>query len=177
MSSNVSLNATINPDFATVEADQQQLNLTRYELSYPEKRLFFQEGNEMYDTRIKTFYSRRIQDILYGAKLNGKAGKYNFNMQNVRSMQISEDDEPPAFYSTARVKRDFLESSSIGFTAVDKRNDSSYVTSLSGDYILNIGQTWKFTGQIVASLPGDFLSHSAWRAAFIDSQEIFNDHM
>ncbi|MCK4748327.1 MAG: carbohydrate binding family 9 domain-containing protein, partial [Bacteroidales bacterium] len=75
---NITADATINPDFATVEADQEQINLTQYELNYPEKRLFFQEGNEMYSTRIKTFYSRRIQDILYGAKLNGKAGKYNF---------------------------------------------------------------------------------------------------
>ena len=66
---------------------RNRINLTRYELNYPEKRLFFQEGNEMYSTRIKTFYSRRIQDILYGAKLNGKAGKYNFNAMNVRTLQ------------------------------------------------------------------------------------------
>ena len=55
ISPNVSMNATYNPDFATVEADQVKINLTRYELSYPEKRLFFQEGNEMYNTRIKLF--------------------------------------------------------------------------------------------------------------------------
>ncbi len=74
ISPNVSLNGTVNPDFSTVEADQVQINLTRYELNYPEKRLFFQEGNEMYNTRFKTFYSRRIQDIDFGERLNGKAG-------------------------------------------------------------------------------------------------------
>ncbi len=57
ISPNMTADGTINPDFATVEADQEQINLTRYELNYPEKRLFFQEGNEMYGTRIKTFYS------------------------------------------------------------------------------------------------------------------------
>ena len=46
---------------------------------YPEKRLFFQEGNDMYSTRIKTFYSRRIQDIDFGSRLNGKIGKTQFN--------------------------------------------------------------------------------------------------
>ncbi len=133
-SPNITVDGTFNPDFATVEADREQINLTRYEVNYPEKRLFFQEGNEMYSTRIKTFYSRRIEDILYGAKLNGKAGKYNFNALNVREMQGGEDGSPPSFFTTARVKRDFLESSSVGMTAVDRRNDSSYVSSFSGDY-------------------------------------------
>ena len=174
---NITADGTINPDFATVEADQEQINLTRYELSYPEKRLFFQEGNEMYSTRIKTFYSRRIQDILYGAKLNGKAGKYNFNALNVRTLQSSDGDEPPSFFTTARVKRDFLESSSVGLTAVDRRNDSSFVTSISGDYVLNLGETWKLTAQFVASMPGDLLSHSAWFVRFAKETNIYHMHI
>lgn len=145
-------------------------------MSYPEKRLFFQEGNEMYDTRIKTFYSRRIQDIFYGAKLNGKAGKYNFNAMNVRTMQTDSDGEPPSFFSTARVKRDFLESSSLGFSAVDKRNDSSFVTTFSGDYMLNLGKKWKLTGQLVSSLPGDFASHSAWFVRFAHESNMHHVH-
>jgi hypothetical protein len=177
ISPNVTMDGTINPDFATVEADQERINLTRYELNYPEKRLFFQEGNEMYGTRIKTFYSRRIEDIMYGAKLNGKAGKYNFNAMNVRTLQMDEEDDPPSFFSTARVKRDFLESSSVGFTAVDKRNDSSFVTSFSGDYVLNLGETWKLTGQFVASMPGDLLSHSAWFVRFAKEKNFYHMHV
>jgi hypothetical protein len=177
ISPNITADATINPDFATVEADREQINLTRYEINYPEKRIFFQEGNEMYRTRIRTFYSRRIQDIMYGAKINGKAGKYNFNSMNVRSLQMNEEDEPPSFYTTARVKRDVLESSSVGFTAVDKRNDSAYVTSFSGDYVLNLGETWKLTGQLVASIPGDFLSHSAWFVRFAKENNFYHMHV
>jgi hypothetical protein len=173
---NMTVDATLNPDFATVEADQEQVNLTRYELSYPEKRLFFQEGNEMYDTRIQTFYSRRIQDVLYGAKVNGKAGKYNFNAMNVRTMQSADGEQPPAFFSTARVKRDFLASSSLGLSAVDRRNDSGYVSTFSGDYILNLGTKWKLTGQLVASLPGDFLSHSAWFVRFAHESNLHHVH-
>jgi len=177
ISPNITADATINPDFATVEADEEQINLTRYELNYPEKRLFFQEGNEMYGTRIRTFYSRRIQDIMYGAKLNGKAGKYNFNGINVRTLQMNEEDEPPSFFTTARIKRDFLGSSSVGLTAVDRRNDSSYVTSFSGDYILNLGETWKLTGQFVASVPGDLLSHSAWFVRFAKENNYYHMHV
>lgn len=177
ISPNITADGTINPDFATVEADQERINLTRYELNYPEKRLFFQEGNEMYGTRIKTFYSRRIQDIMYGAKLNGKAGKYNFNAMNVRTLQMDAEDEPPSFFSTARLKRDFLESSSVGLTAVDKRNDSSYVSSFSADYVLNLGETWKLTGQFVASIPGDLLSHSAWFVRFAKENNFYHMHV
>jgi hypothetical protein len=177
ISPNITADATINPDFATVEADQEQINLTRYELRYPEKRLFFQEGNEMYNTRIKTFYSRRVQDILYGAKVNGKAGKTNFNALNTRTLQLSEEDEPPSFFTTARVKHDFLESSSVGFTAVDKRNDTSFVSSFSRDYVLNLGETWKLTGQFVASVPGDLLSHSAWFVRFAKETNFYHMHV
>lgn len=174
---NITADGTINPDFATVEADEERINLTRYELNYPEKRLFFQEGNELYSTRIKTFYSRRIQDILYGAKLNGKAGKYNFNAMNVRELQSTGEDEPPSFFTTARVKRDFLESSTVGLTAVDRRNDSSFATSLSADYVLNLGETWKLTGQFVASVPGDLLSHSAWFMRFAKETNYYHIHV
>ncbi len=177
ISPNVTFDGTINPDFATVEADQERINLTKYELNYPEKRLFFQEGNEMYNTRIKTFYSRRIEDILYGAKLNGKAGKYSFNALNTRELRAGEDGELPSYFTTTRVKRDFLESSTVGFTAVDRRNDSSFATSFSGDYMLNLGETWKLTGQLVASLPGDFLSHSAWFVRFAKETNYYHLHV
>ena len=177
ISPNLTFDGTLNPDFATVEADQERINLTRYEINYPEKRLFFQEGNEMYSTRIKTFYSRRIEDILYGAKLNGKVGKYNFNALNVREMYGDDEGNPPSYFTTARVKRDFLESSSVGLTAVDRRNDSSYMTSFSGDYVLNLGETWKLTGQLVASTPGDFLSHSAWFMRFAKENNNYHMHV
>ncbi len=75
----VSGNLTVNPDFATVEADQEQINLTRFELSLPEKRNFFLEGKEIYNQRIQLFYSRRIGDIYGGAKVYGKAGGFEFS--------------------------------------------------------------------------------------------------
>jgi hypothetical protein len=176
ISSNVSFNGTINPDFATVEADQQQINLTRYELRYPEKRLFFQEGNEMYNTRIKTFYSRRIQDIDFGNRLNGKIGKTQFNVLNVKTPYLSED-EPDSWYTAARAKFDFLQSSTLGLTLVDKSWSDGYTRSLSLDYLMNLGKTWKLTGQFVGSAPGDFWSHSAWFMRFARENNIYHYHV
>lgn len=176
ISSNVSLNSTINPDFATVEADQQRINLTRYELSYPEKRLFFQEGNEMYNTRIRTFYSRRIQDIDFGNRLNGKIGKTQFNILNVKTPEMSEKD-PSTFFTAARAKIDFLKSSSLGLTFVDKSWDDGFTRSLSLDYVMNLGRLWKLTGQFAGSAPGDFWSHSAWFMRFARENNIYHYHI
>ena len=175
ISPNVSFNGTVNPDFATVEADQQRINLTRYELRYPEKRLFFQEGNEMYNTRIKTFYSRRIQDIDFGGRLNGKIGRTQFNVLNVKTPLFSED-EPLTWFTAARAKVDILKSSSLGLTFVDKSWDDGFTRSVSLDYMLNLGKFWKITGQFVGSAPGDFLDHSAWFMRFARENNIYHIH-
>lgn len=176
MGSNTSLNATINPDFATVEADQQVINLTRYELSYPEKRIFFQEGNDMFNTRIKTFYSRRIQDIDYGARLIGKVGKAQFNLLNVKSPGMSV--EKPSYYLTAaRVKYDFLKSSSFGATLVDKSWHNGFTRSFSLDYIMNFAKTWQATGQFVGSSPGDFWNHSAGYLRIARENSVYHYHI
>lgn len=174
--SNVSVNATINPDFATVEADKQQINLTRYELSYPEKRVFFQEGNEMYNTRIKTFYSRRIQDIDYGARINGKIGKTQFNVLSVKSPEVLPDSTA-AFFTAARVKHDFLKSSTVGFTLVSKDEPGYSTRSFSADYVMNLAKTWQLTGQFVASTPGSFWEHSAWYLRFARENNIYHYHI
>ena len=173
---NVSLNGTVNPDFSTVEADQVQINLTRYELSYPEKRLFFQEGNEMYNTRFMTFYSRRIQDIDFGERLNGKIGGYQFNVVNVRTPRMS-DDSAHYFFTAASIKRDILKSSSLGLIMVDKSGNNFNTRSLSLDYTLNLGKAWYLTGQFVGSTPGDFWSHSAWFMRFAKENNIYQYHI
>jgi len=173
---NVSLNGTINPDFATVEADQVKINLTRYELSYPEKRLFFQEGNEMYNTRFSTFYSRRIQDIDFGERLNGKIGAYQFNAVNVRTPRMP-DDSARYFFTAASIRRDILKSSSLGLIMVDKSGNDTYTRSLSLDYSLNLGKAWFLTGQFVGSAPGDLWSHSAWFMRFARENNIYHYHI
>lgn len=60
LSSNLTLNATINPDFGQVELDRPVLNLSTFETFYPERRPFFLEGAEMFNTEYNMFYSRRI---------------------------------------------------------------------------------------------------------------------
>jgi hypothetical protein len=161
LSSNFSLNATINPDFASVEGDQVKIDLTGWEVDFPDKRLFFQEGNEMFAMRYRPFYSRRIGDIQYGVKFTGKAGGYGMNILNVRSPGNVEQGLPAAFYTVARVKKDILKSSTIGAILVDKSNfDTTFARTFGLDWVLNPGERWKITGQLMGSYPGKLLKHS-----------------
>ena len=160
ISPNLNLDATFNPDFASIEGDKQKIDLTGWEISFPEKRLFFQEGNEMFDTRYKLFYSRRIGDINYGGKFTGKVGDFSMNVMSVRSVENEDAGEPASFYSVVRVKKDIFKSSTIGMILVDKSSDTSMVRSYGIDWVLNPGKSWKITGQLMGSTPGDFLKNS-----------------
>ena len=134
----------------------------------------------MFQTRISTFYSRRIGDMRFGGKAIGKAGKYQFNALIARTEELKEGDEsiePRSWHNAVRIKRDILGSSVVGLTYADNVTDTTYVRSVSADYVLNLGETWKLTGQFVGSAPGDFLSHSAWFVRFAKENNIYHYHV
>ena len=130
---NLTADFTVNTDFAQVEADEQQVNLTRFSLFFPEKREFFLEGRGIFDFARggigggfrggapTLFYSRRIGlqggevvPILGGGRVTGKLGPFD-----VGALSIQTDDEQIAGakstnFTVARVKRDILRRSAIG---------------------------------------------------------------
>jgi hypothetical protein len=98
---NLTLDATINTDFAQVEADEEQVNLTRFDLFFPEKRPFFLENASTFQfgqpQSIDLFFTRRIGlspsglpiDILGGARLSGKvAGGWNVGLLNIQTQDL-----------------------------------------------------------------------------------------
>jgi len=175
--SNILSNITINPDFATVEGDEEEINLTPWEISFPEKRIFFQDGNEMFDTRINTFYSRRIGDLQFGGKMIGKLGKNQFNVLSAKTNSNMEYNYSQAWFNAFRIKRDILKSSTLGLTYSDKITLSNSTRSFSFDYALNLDKDWKLTGQIVGSTPGRLKAHSAWFMRFAKENNIFHYHI
>ena len=123
LSSNLGVDMTFNPDFATVEADVEQVNLTRYELSYPEKRPFFLEGAENYSTRIRQFYSRRIGDTDWGGKINGKVGSWRINAlvtQSDSSAVAASSTGENAYYSVFRISRELANASNVGLIGANR---------------------------------------------------------
>jgi hypothetical protein len=163
LSSNLGIDATFNPDFATVEADVEQVNLTRFELSYPEKRPFFLEGAENYSTRIRQFYSRRIGDTDWGGKINGKIGPWRLNAlvtQSDSSALAPSSTGENAYYSVFRVSRDLPNASNVGLLGANRTYDGDNEGSLGIVGTLFFTDYLGMTTQFVRSY-GDF-SDGAW---------------
>ncbi len=147
----VSANLTLNPDFATVEADQEQINLTRFELSLPEKRNFFLEGKEIYNQRIPLFYSRRIGDIYGGAKGYGKAGGFEFSIMTVQTRPDEGLGTESANFSVFRLKKDVFKDSFIGFLAANRLVGGRNTGTAGLDASINFSNTFHLTGQLAMS--------------------------
>ena len=187
----LTLDLTTHTDFAQVEADQARINLTRFPLYFPEKRDFFLEGAGIFNFQFgdspRPFYSRRIGlnsagqpvPILGGIRLVGKAGSYNLG---VLTMQTGEGaGESSTNFTVARVKRDFLDQSYVGFIATNKQTasdfnrllgaDGAWVRSdVFGSNTLIVGAGLAATAQpgvhsrnlayrIYADYPNDFIDH------------------
>ena len=159
---NLTADLTFNTDFAQVEADQEQVNLTRFSLFFPEQRPFFLEGASIFDVGIPRpsfrrppplllFYSRRIGlaggraiPILGGGKMTGKIGPYGIGILNVltntfeeEATGIPEEDifsEPRTNYSVVRVNRDLLKGSTFGGIFINKQDADAYNRTAGLDF-------------------------------------------
>jgi len=128
---NMTADFTYNTDFAQVEADEQQVNLTRFSLFFPEKREFFLEGRGNFDFAQgggmdgagapRLFFSRRIGlqggevvPILAGARLTGKAGAFDVGALNIQTDDALLAGARTTNFTVLRVKWDILRRSTVG---------------------------------------------------------------
>jgi hypothetical protein len=154
-SQDISANLTVNPDFATIEADQEQINLTRFELSLPEKRNFFLEGSEIYSQRIRLFYSRRVADIWGGAKIYGKKAGTEFAAMAILAKADDEQGLPETGFAVLRLRRDIFQSSTIGFLSANRIADGRNRGSSGLDLVHFFSDKLNVTGQLAVSY-GEF---------------------
>jgi hypothetical protein len=148
---------TVNPDFALVEADVEQINLSRFELFIPEKRPFFLEGNERFEQRVRQFYSRRIGDIDWGAKVTGTARSFDFIALGSQA-ELEGDD---ADYGVFRLQRALGGSGNIGLLGANRKLGGEDAGSVGVDTTLFFTDALGFTGQYLQS-HGPGRSGSAW---------------
>jgi hypothetical protein len=145
---NLTADLTVNTDFAQVEADEQQVNLTRFSLFFPEKRDFFLENQGIFsfgnnatgttsgpaaqtsDVPIP-FYSRRIGlaatgagqatvPILAGGRVTGRVGRYAIGMVDMQTRADRTSGAPATNFSVLRLRRDILRRSSVGVMATSR---------------------------------------------------------
>ncbi len=145
LTTDLTLDAAINPDFSQVEADAGQVDVNlRYDLYYSEKRPFFLEGNEIFAVAGNTedaplyglVYTRTIVDPTYGFKLSGKVGAANsIAAIYARDNQPGSADEHPDF-SIFRFKHALKEDSYIGgfYTARDVSDGHNRVIGADGRF-------------------------------------------
>ena len=136
----LTLDATYNTDFAQVEADQTQVNLTRFSLFFPEKRDFFLEGQGLFafggantgstnpnaaDVGSSVvpimFFSRQIGlnqgravPIIAGGRLTGRVDRYSVGALSITTDEDQAGGVPPTNFDVMRVKRDLFRQSSVG---------------------------------------------------------------
>ena len=147
---NLTADLTVNTDFAQVEVDEQQINLTRFNLFFPEKREFFLEGRGIFDFARGgsgvgsnfggsdlpyLFYSRRIGlnanrivPIDVGGRVTGKVGPYAIGLMNIQTGEEPVSQSEPTNFSVLRLKRDVFARSAIGIMATNR----SHVTGRDG---------------------------------------------
>ncbi len=159
-SPNITADFTFNPDFAQVDADVFEINLSRFPTRFKELRPFFTERINVFNTPMELFYSRRIgarSDIIGGAKVTGKLN-HGFEFGAIGTItgesifSSTEQDVEKASYGVVRVKKDILGSSSIGLLAATKENAKYYnrVLGVDGNFLLNDNDIINFqiaTGQ------------------------------
>ena len=93
ISTHLTSNVTFNPDFSQLESDPTQINISSdRELSLPERRPFFREGAELFELPLNLFYTRRVQEIDFGAKTAGTIGGANFSVINTYGKMIDRYD-------------------------------------------------------------------------------------
>ena len=151
ISPTLKLNFTLNTDFAQVESDRREVNLSRFSIYYPEKRQFFLEGSTYFDMSVSSarlFYSRRIGiegesiiPILGGGRLFGKINKTSIGIMTLQTAASNETDW--ANSSVIRVKQDIFEESQVGFITTQKFSNGYYSSMYGTDFTYN---TSKFMG-------------------------------
>jgi len=129
VSSSLNLDLTVNPDFAQADVDVQQINLSRFNLFFPERRQFFIENSDLFArfgfSQVRPFFSRQIglqTPIIAGARLSGKVGRdWRVGLMTVQTEGDAERGLSANNYTVAAVQRQVFGASNVGLIAVNRQ--------------------------------------------------------
>lgn len=155
----VTVDATLNPDFSQVESDEPQVTINqRFEVFFPEKRPFFLENADYFETPITLFFSRRVRDPQAGARVTGRLGRWAIGALTMDDRQagrvVAESSDAfgaRAFSTVFRARRDFSNQTRVGvmMTSRDFGSSSSRVGSV--DTRVRLNRQWFAEGQAVVT--------------------------
>lgn len=136
----LTVNATANPDFAQIEADPNQINLSGDEIWLEERRPFFSENADVFQMPLRLLYTRRMEDIVFGGKVTGKAGAGGFAALYARSNDLPRDENGNALtdstglelapvtsdYGALVYRQDLLGSATAGAYLATRERENAY---------------------------------------------------
>lgn len=160
----LSAEATVNPDFSQVESDAARIDVNEtFALSFPERRPFFQEGSELFDTWIDVIYTRSINAPLAAAKTTGRFGRTSvayltaLDRETPMLLPFEEESATLAVGQSAsnilRARRSFGDNSFVGGTLTDQRytDVGGSGSVLSTDAKLQFWTNYRLEGQLAVS--------------------------
>ena len=198
----LTLDLTGNTDFSQVEVDEQQINLTRFPLFFPEKREFFLENSGIFQfgdipgergarsRETQLFFSRRIGlseqgepiPIWGGARLSGQAGQYRLGFLNMQTKQTRFG--PANNFSVARVKRNILANSDVGAIFINRQaaEGEDYNRAAGFDANFRFGQNFTINGYLAKTFTDNLQDHdlakkisTQWRDNLVSVQTVFTE--
>ena len=154
----LAVDLTVNPDFSEVESDEPQVIVNqRYEVLFPEKRPFFLENAGFFGTPNTLFFSRRVADPQYGARMTGRLDRWAIGGLVIDDRQAGAflDSTSRGEIGVARVQRDVGTQSNIGVLVSDREvGDHSNIVG-GFDTRVKLSDNWTFAGQAVESRTSD----------------------
>ena len=165
----------VNPDFSQVESDEPQITVNeRFEVFFREKRPFFLENAQYFETPLNLVFTRRIADPQMGGRFTAKQGPYTFGFLYTNDEapgKIVAETDPlsgkEANFAIARVTRDIFSQSTIGILYTNRTFEGSDNQVLGADFRLRLNDHWQANGQLVRSWSDGSLQENGRGAAYL----------
>ena len=153
----LTLNATVLPDFSQVEADAGQVpGDARFALLFPEKRPFFVDGSELFEVPGQLVYTRSIVAPVAAAKVGGTVGGTSVGLLSaVEDAALSADGETTPLFQVVRVRHALGGQTALGATVTDRTEGSHFSRMLEADARTALPGGWRFSLQGAGSLVHD----------------------
>jgi uncharacterized protein DUF5916 len=162
VTTNLTMNATVNPDFSQVESDAGQINFDpRTTLFFPEKRPFFLENTQQFSVPNRLIYTRRIADPEGALKFTGRMGRVDVGVLSaVDNQDLSRTGDDAPLYNLLRLRSNVGRQSSVGMVYTDRIDGDDYnrVAGIDGRIVMRelytlsfqaAGSFWRSTGATV----------------------------
>jgi len=153
----LAVDLTVNPDFSEVESDEPQVIVNqRFEVLFPEKRPFFLENSSFFGTPVSLFFSRRIVDPQYGARLTGRLGRWAIgglliDDREAGAFLSGDDADDTGQIGVLRLQRDFGKQSNAGVLFTNRRVGDHENSVFGLDTRISVNDNWVVSGQAVGS--------------------------